>query len=160
MSDFSSRRMDSDFGGSRRSPRRFNDRGSDRPEMHHAICDECGKDCEVPFKPSGDKPIYCSRCFETKGGGSRDRDDRGRGRDRDDRGRGRDDRGSRDRDRQMYSVVCDSCGKPDRVPFKPSSDKPIYCSECFETKGGKSTTNVQMTEINEKLDRILAKLEA
>jgi CxxC-x17-CxxC domain-containing protein len=60
----------------------------------------------------------------------------------------------------MYSVVCDSCGKPDRVPFKPSSDKPIYCSECFETKGGKSTTNVQMTEINEKLDRILAKLEA
>jgi CxxC-x17-CxxC domain-containing protein len=38
--------------------------------MHKAVCDECGKDCEVPFKPSGDKPIYCSECFEKKEGGS------------------------------------------------------------------------------------------
>jgi CxxC-x17-CxxC domain-containing protein len=34
--------------------------------MHKAVCDECGKDCEVPFKPSGGKPIYCSNCFEGK----------------------------------------------------------------------------------------------
>ena len=27
-------------------------------------CDNCGKDCEVPFKPSSGKPIYCSKCFE------------------------------------------------------------------------------------------------
>jgi len=43
------------------------------------VCDECGKDCKVPFKPSGDKPIYCSDCFEKKGGRdsnrSRDRRD-------------------------------------------------------------------------------------
>jgi CxxC-x17-CxxC domain-containing protein len=38
--------------------------------MHKAVCDECGKDCEVPFKPSGDKPIYCSSCFEKKEGGN------------------------------------------------------------------------------------------
>ncbi len=50
---------------------------SDRPQMFTAICDECGKECKVPFKPSGDKPIYCSECFEKKGGGS----DRGRSRD-------------------------------------------------------------------------------
>jgi CxxC-x17-CxxC domain-containing protein len=37
--------------------------------MHKAVCDECGKDCEVPFRPSGDKPIFCSDCFERKGGG-------------------------------------------------------------------------------------------
>jgi len=36
--------------------------------MHDAVCDECGRDCQVPFKPSGDKPIYCSDCFEKKGG--------------------------------------------------------------------------------------------
>ncbi|MBU1085826.1 MAG: CxxC-x17-CxxC domain-containing protein [Candidatus Beckwithbacteria bacterium] len=39
-----------------------------RAEMHDAICDECGKDCKVPFRPSGDKPIYCSDCFEKQGG--------------------------------------------------------------------------------------------
>ncbi len=32
-------------------------------EMHTAICDKCGKKCEVPFKPRGSKPVYCSDCF-------------------------------------------------------------------------------------------------
>ena len=36
--------------------------------MHDAVCDECGRNCQVPFRPSGDKPIYCSDCFEKKGG--------------------------------------------------------------------------------------------
>ena len=34
-----------------------------RPQMHKAICDDCGQSCEVPFKPTGDKPVYCSNCF-------------------------------------------------------------------------------------------------
>lgn len=48
-------------------------RGSGSRQMHKAVCDECGQNCEVPFKPSGDKPIYCSNCFESKGGGSSNR---------------------------------------------------------------------------------------
>ena len=32
-------------------------------EMHPVVCAECGKDTEVPFKPSGDRPVYCSDCF-------------------------------------------------------------------------------------------------
>ncbi len=40
------------------------DRGSRRATMFPAVCDNCGKDCEVPFKPSSGKPIYCSKCFE------------------------------------------------------------------------------------------------
>ena len=32
--------------------------------MFSAVCDNCGKDCEVPFRPSTEKPIYCSKCFE------------------------------------------------------------------------------------------------
>ena len=32
-------------------------------EMHTAICDRCGNKCEVPFKPRGNKPVYCSDCF-------------------------------------------------------------------------------------------------
>ena len=31
--------------------------------MHRAVCSACGKDCEVPFRPTGDKPIYCNDCF-------------------------------------------------------------------------------------------------
>jgi len=53
------------FGFDNRSGDR---RDSRRPEMHDAVCSDCGKNCQVPFRPSGDKPIYCSDCFEKKGG--------------------------------------------------------------------------------------------
>jgi CxxC-x17-CxxC domain-containing protein len=39
--------------------------------MHHAVCAECGNDCEVPFRPTGDRPIYCKNCFGGKGGDDR-----------------------------------------------------------------------------------------
>lgn len=41
-------------------------RSFERPQMHSAVCSNCGKDCQVPFKPSTDKPIYCDNCFEKK----------------------------------------------------------------------------------------------
>ncbi len=37
-----------------------------RPSMHQAICSECGNPCEVPFKPTGEKPVYCNDCFRSK----------------------------------------------------------------------------------------------
>ena len=39
--------------------------GSARPtrEVHPAVCSACGANTMVPFKPSGDKPVYCSDCF-------------------------------------------------------------------------------------------------
>jgi CxxC-x17-CxxC domain-containing protein len=40
--------------------------------MHAATCANCGKACEVPFKPSGDKPVYCKDCFGGKGSHSND----------------------------------------------------------------------------------------
>jgi CxxC-x17-CxxC domain-containing protein len=33
-------------------------------EMHTAICASCGKEAQVPFVPRGDKPVYCSDCFQ------------------------------------------------------------------------------------------------
>ncbi|MGI6147299.1 MAG: zinc-binding protein [Firmicutes bacterium] len=33
--------------------------------------------------------------------------------------------------RQMFETVCSACGGPAVVPFQPSGDKPVYCSECF-----------------------------
>ena len=39
------------FGG--RTPR----------QMHPAACAECGMMTEVPFQPRGDRPVYCSSCY-------------------------------------------------------------------------------------------------
>lgn len=38
---------------------------SDRPrrEMFTATCSGCGGVAEVPFNPSGDRPVYCRDCF-------------------------------------------------------------------------------------------------
>jgi len=40
--------------------------------------------------------------------------------------------------REMFSATCSSCGKEALVPFQPSSDKPVYCSDCFQQRGGNS----------------------
>ncbi len=49
--------------------------GRDRGQttMHQAVCDQCHKPCEVPFRPTGDKPIYCNACFRNKRETSDDR---------------------------------------------------------------------------------------
>ena len=48
-----------------RSSRRDSGRsGSGKPEMHEVICDKCGQSCEVPFKPTEGKPVYCRDCFK------------------------------------------------------------------------------------------------
>lgn len=63
-------------GGRRHGGGNFRRRDSGRREMHKTVCDECGNNCEVPFRPSGDKPIYCSDCFEKKESGSLRKSDR------------------------------------------------------------------------------------
>jgi len=40
-------------------------------EMHKATCSNCKKECEVPFKPSGDRPVYCKDCFSKRKDGGR-----------------------------------------------------------------------------------------
>jgi len=87
------------FGGGRDGNRGFGGgRDGNRPvTMHKVVCDECGKNCEVPFRPTGDKPVFCSDCFANKGNntsrGSRD----GGKREFNER-----DRGPRFRDRESY----------------------------------------------------------
>jgi CxxC-x17-CxxC domain-containing protein len=84
------------FGGSRdrhgRNDRHFSgggDRGGfDRDERpsFDAVCDQCGKACTVPFKPTGSRPVLCRQCFKNEGGGGSDRPSyRDRGNDRDSR---------------------------------------------------------------------------
>jgi CxxC-x17-CxxC domain-containing protein len=56
------------FGGGGRS---FGGDRGDR-QMFDATCDNCGKSCQVPFRPTQGKPVYCSDCFEKMGGRDRD----------------------------------------------------------------------------------------
>jgi CxxC-x17-CxxC domain-containing protein len=35
------------------------------------VCDNCGKETHVPFVPRGDRPVYCSDCYNQVGGGNR-----------------------------------------------------------------------------------------
>ena len=61
---------------SQRPPRQFDrshrhDRGrrdhSPRERTYtRVICVDCNKECEVPFKPSGDRPVYCKECFSKR----------------------------------------------------------------------------------------------
>lgn len=45
--------------------------GGGRREMFTVTCSSCGKDAHVPFEPRGDRPVYCSDCFQPqqRGGG-------------------------------------------------------------------------------------------
>jgi len=56
---------------SRPSDRPFEGRpkqGRDHREraMFKAICADCKKECEVPFRPSQDRPVYCKECFSSR----------------------------------------------------------------------------------------------
>jgi len=33
-------------------------------QMYKAICSDCGKECEVPFKPTEGRPVYCQECYQ------------------------------------------------------------------------------------------------
>lgn len=152
-------------GGGRGFERRgFNDRSSRGPapyrsgtgpvQMHRATCDKCRKDCEVPFRPTSGKPVFCSSCFEN----NRDSDSRYESRNSG--------RSANFKDRQMFEAVCNECGNSCKVPFQPRGDKPVYCSNCFGDKKGNGDRSreqfksqpqytEQFEQLNNKLDKIL-----
>jgi CxxC-x17-CxxC domain-containing protein len=37
--------------------------------LYQAVCADCCKRCEVPFRPSGDRPVYCPECFAIRKAG-------------------------------------------------------------------------------------------
>ena len=53
-----------------RATRRQQNGGSARParEMFPATCAGCGCETEVPFRPSGNRPVYCRDCFNKEQG--------------------------------------------------------------------------------------------
>ncbi len=51
------------FSGNRRGQD-----GDREVKMYQATCAECRKSCEVPFRPNGEKPVFCRDCFSDKRG--------------------------------------------------------------------------------------------
>lgn len=157
-------RGNSRFGGGFRG----NDRGGSRDgrprEMFSAVCDNCGNDCQVPFRPSGEKPVYCSNCFDKTSDRGGQRESRNDYRPQ----RSFRDQGSRfDRprnDRPSFDATCDNCGKQCTVPFKPTQDKPIFCDECFKDNkdvGRSHASNAieaRLESLEAKMDQLLSLL--
>ncbi|HOX60610.1 MAG TPA: hypothetical protein PLV72_01225 [Candidatus Magasanikbacteria bacterium] len=142
------------FGGGSRFPSRDGGRDGGRPPMHKAICSECGANCELPFRPTGDRPVFCSSCFDKQQGGARAaRPNRftGERHERTER--------SRFEDRQMHEAICAKCSKPCHVPFRPMAGKPVFCDNCFEKGGnvGKDSGEVmaQIKMLNIKIDKLM-----
>jgi len=32
-------------------------------EKHKTVCSDCKQECEVPFKPTEGRPVYCRDCY-------------------------------------------------------------------------------------------------
>ena len=108
------------------------DRGGDRDTvMHKATCSECNKGCEVPFRPTGDKPVYCKDCFN----GKRDNNDS--------RGGSRPDFNNRGPKKSFN----------DRPAFR-SDSRPD-----FKPTQAPDSTSKQLGEISLKLDRLISSIE-
>jgi len=100
--------------------------GSDR-QMYDVdlTCAKCGSHIsQLPFQPSGDRPVYCNECNrafrQTRMGGMGG-------------GMGRGPRAPR----QMYQVnlTCAGCGSQiSELPFQPTGDKPVYCRTCMQAR--------------------------
>jgi CxxC-x17-CxxC domain-containing protein len=91
-------------------------------ENQQLQCVECGKifdfsaeDQEFYAKKGYSSPKRCPECREnrkarTNSGGSR--------------------RGFKEK--REYPVICAACGCETTVPFKPSDDRPVFCSDCYK----------------------------
>ncbi len=117
-------------------------RDGDRPQMHDAVCSDCGDSCEVPFKPNGKKPVFCRDCFKRQdnndfGGDSYGSDRRDSGRDY-----------GRDFERPRY----------EQPRFdKPRFDKPFKGQESGDH--GKDAHKEQHALLSTKLDTLGYKLD-
>lgn len=108
--------------------RSFNRNSRDR-EMFRTTCSNCGNECEVPFKPNGSKPVFCSECFDRNGGEQR-----------------------RSNDRDYSAPRRPSFERPQ------SFQRPSYNDRPQENSRPQQNNNAQFAELSSKLDRIITLL--
>ena len=73
-------------------------------------CGDCGtKISQLPFQPSGDRPVFCTNCLRSK-------------------------RDNNTREKRMYDVDvnCAGCNTHiTQLPFEPKAGTDIFCRECY-----------------------------
>lgn len=113
--------------------KRGGDRGGDREAMmFQATCSDCKKNCDVPFRPANDKPVYCSSCFSAK----RERDDKEYK------------AGNFNREPKRFGDERPA----ERAPFARPEFKPVSAP-------ADDTTKKQLADISFKLDKLINAIE-
>ncbi|MDP3726306.1 MAG: hypothetical protein Q8R36_03865 [bacterium] len=56
------------YSGNRDRGERGGRDGSRPMQMFSAVCSECARACEIPFRPTGERPVFCKDCFDKKRG--------------------------------------------------------------------------------------------
>lgn len=87
------------------------------------ICKDCGEEFiftvgEQEFyaeKGFQNQPVRCKACRDIRKNNTRGND-------------------SSDGRRELHEAVCANCGGIARVPFVPKNDRPIYCSDCYQSQ--------------------------
>lgn len=78
------------------------------------VCKDCGK--EFVFT-AGEQEFYAEKGFENEPTRCKECRDAKKARIR--------------QSREYFTATCAACGGKAKVPFKPSEDRPVYCSDCF-----------------------------
>lgn len=103
-----------------------------KPEMYTVTCGDCGNECQLPFEPKFNRPVYCSKCFaKNKPQESRDRYSRDR--------YSRDEQPSRQDDSRTHKSKSEKFLKKSESFYSNGSEK-FYSSlkeKLFEILGGK-----------------------
>ncbi|MGE5372782.1 MAG: zinc-ribbon domain containing protein [Solirubrobacterales bacterium] len=85
-------------------------------------CKDCGRDFEFT---ASEQAFYAEKGFANEPGRCPECRAARKGDNRGNRG------GGFRQERQMFPVICASCGVETQVPFQPSGDRPVYCRDCF-----------------------------
>ena len=85
-------------------------------------CAKCGNHIsQLPFQPSGDRPVYCADCNRAFRQNNRNNN------------RGNFNRGPR----QIFQINLKYTNYKitiTKLPFQPTGDKPVYCRACLQAK--------------------------
>lgn len=118
------------------------DRDNRDVQMHSATCSDCGKRCEVPFRPTGDKPVFCNECFSKKRDGGDDRGEK----------RGYNEREPRNNFNDRFNN--------ERAPRKDFTPREVPKSYDAPKNNDNSEIKKQLEALNSKIDRLIETLSS
>jgi CxxC-x17-CxxC domain-containing protein len=93
--------------------------GHEPPTLHTIVCSMCGKEDQVPFKPTRGTAVLCRDCFEVK----KRRKHRNREIMRKVAGR--------------FKVICENCGTEVELNYRRATEPVKLCDECYVKLKGK-----------------------